>query len=190
MEKEIVTMLSLKNRDILMNELDSAVRTHLLDSLTEACKSILFVEDEKYCEAVAEDFENYKYYSENGTSQYWHYKKNGDIDAIHSVSDLLQSEYYKKHFKYDHYHIVEKHFPDEWKMFIYAGDTHVRGKLPILKSKEGEVMNAVFEHMLRYKRTMGKCVFVDYFHSPFEYLSDEEIAEEYESILAQYKQKE
>ena len=103
------------------------------------------------------------------------------------MSDFLQSEYYKKLFKFDNYHIVEKNFPKKWKMFIYAGDTCVRGKLPVLKSKEKEIMNDLFKHMLRYQRTMGMSIFVDYFETQFYCLSYDEIIEEYKKLLKEYK---
>ena len=74
-------------------------------------------------------------------------------------------------------------------MFIYPGDTHVRGKLPVLKTKEKEIMNVIFEYMLRCKSTMGKCIYVTHFVSPFSSLSHEEIVAGYEEIFEKYKPK-
>lgn len=75
-------------------------------------------------------------------------------------------------------------------MFVSPEDTHVRGKLSVLKTKEKEIMNVIFEHMLRYKSKMEKCIYMIRFVSPFSSLSHGEIVAEYEEILDKYKQKE
>lgn len=187
-ENEILKLLSDENRKKL-DVLEEGIRKRIVRSLCYTYQSITFVDKKDYYEALQKDYSDYLYFHEHRWEQYSEYRKNGSIDAIHNLNDLFTSDYYNKHFKFEDYHILEKDFPDEWKMFVYPGDTHVRGKLPVLKKKEKEIMNVIFEHMLRHQRTMGMSGFVDYFESPFYYLSHEEIIAEYEKLLKKYKQK-
>lgn len=188
-EKEILELLSDKNKK-KFDELEEYFKKRIVESLCYTYQSIRFVDEKNYYEALLKDYSDYLYFYENRWKQYSEYKENGSIDAIHNLNDLFSSDYYNKHFKFEDYPILEKDFPDEWKMFVYPGDMHVRGKLPVLKTKEKEIMNVIFEHMLRYPRTMGISGFIDYFQSPFSYLEHEEIVAEYDKLLQEYKPKE
>lgn len=188
-EKEILKLLSYKNRK-KFDALEEDIRKRIVESLCYTYQSITFVDKKDYYEVLKRDYMDYLYFHEHRWEQYSEYRENGSIDAIHNLNDLFTSNYYNKHFKFGDYHVLEKDFPNEWKMFVYPGDTHVRGKLPVLKSQEKEIMNVIFKHMLRYQRTMGMAGFVDYFASPFYCLSHEEIIAEYEEILKKYKPKE
>lgn len=181
--KEMLKLLSLKNRYILMQKLNLDERERLIKSLAEAYQSILFVSKKDFYDALKKDFEDYKYYYKNHGTQYFYYKENGSIDLIHNMDDLLGSEYYRKHLKFDNYYAVEKDFPEDLKMFIYAGDTFVRGKLPILKHKEKYIMNIIFRHMLKYKDFMGKKCSIKYIHTPFYSFSHEDVVKEYEKLI-------
>lgn len=185
-EKEILELLSPENRKKL-DVLEEDIRKRIIQSLCYTYQSIKFVDKEDYYEALKNDYSDYLYFHEHRWEQYSEYRKNGSIDAIHNLNSLFSSDYYNKHFKFEYYPVLEKDFPDEWKMFVNPGDTHVRGKLPVLKTKEKEIMNVIFEYMLRYQRTMGRSGFVDYFESPFYCLSHEEIIAGYKGILTEYK---
>lgn len=187
-EKEILELLSDENKK-KFDELEEKHKKRIIESLCYTYQSIHFVDEENYYESLQKDYLDYLYFYKNRWKQYSEYRENGSIDAIHNLNDLFTSNYYNKHFKFEDYPILEKDFPDEWKMFVYPGDMHVRGKLPVLKTKEKEIMNVIFEHMLRYPRTMGMSGFVDYFKSPFSYLEHEEIVAEYEKLLQEYKPK-
>lgn len=188
-EKEILELLSPENRKKL-DVLETGIRKRIIRSLCYTYQSIAFVEKENYYEALRKDYSDYLYFHKHRWEQYSEYRKNGSIDKIHNLNDLFSSDYYNKHFKFEDYPVMEKDFPDEWKMFVYPGDTHVRGKLPILKTKEKEIMNVIFNHMLKYQRTMGRSGFADYFTSPFSRLSHEDIIAGYEGILTEYKPRE
>jgi hypothetical protein len=187
-EKEILKLLSHKNRK-KFDTLEEDSKKRIAESLCYAYQSITFVDKKDYYEALKKDYLDYLYFHEHRWEQYSEYRENGDIDAIHNLNDLFASDYYNKHFKFEDYPVLEKDFPDEWKMFVYPGDTHVIGKLPILKTKEKEIMNIIFEHMLRYKSTMGKCIYITRFVSPFSSLSHEEIVAGYEELWEKYKPK-
>lgn len=185
-EKKILKLLSLKNKYILTNKLDSDTKERIIRSLVEAYESITFVKKENYYNVIKKDLEDFNYYYNNSLEQYEYYKNNG-YNAIHNMSDLFQSEYYKKHLKFERYHVVEKSTSDKWKMFICVDDTCIRGKFPVLKSQEKEIMNVIFEYMLKYKSSMGKSCEILYFVSPFYFLSYEDIIMEYEKLLKKYE---
>ncbi|GFI18067.1 hypothetical protein IMSAGC009_03239 [Lachnospiraceae bacterium] len=130
-EKEILKLLSHKNRK-KFDTLEEDIKKRIAGSLCYAYQSITFVDKKDYYEALKKDYLDYLYFHEHRWEQYSEYRENGDIDAIHNLNDLFASDYYNKHFKFEDYPVLEKDFPDEWKMFVYPGDTHVRGKLPIL----------------------------------------------------------
>lgn len=188
-EKEILKLLSCNNRK-KFKALEEKIRMRIVESLCYTYQSITFADTKDYYEVLKKDYMDYLCFYEHKWEQYSEYRGNGSIDAIHNLNDLFTSDYYKKHFKFEDYCICEKNFPGEWKMFVYPGDTHVRGKLPVLKTQEKEIMNVIFEHMLRYQRTMGMSGFVDYFESPFYSLSHGEIVSGYKEILEKYKTEE
>ena len=64
-EKEILKLLSLRNRYILMKELDSESKNKFMRSLVEAYESIMFVDKEVYYNTIKNDLEDYKYHYEN-----------------------------------------------------------------------------------------------------------------------------
>lgn len=134
-EKEILKLLSHKNRK-KFDTLEEDIKKRIAGSLCYAYQSITFVDKKDYYEALKKDYLDYLYFYEYRWEQYSEYRENGDIDAIHNLNDLFTSDYYNKYFKFEDYYVWEKDFPAEWRMFVYPGDTHVRGKLPVLKIKE------------------------------------------------------
>lgn len=188
-EREILKLLSHKNRK-KFDALREDIRKQIVESLCYTYQSITFINKKDYYEALKKDYSDYLYFHEHRWEQYSEYRENGCIDEIHNLNDLFESDYYNKHFKFEDYYVWEKDFPDEWRMFVYPGDTHVRGKLPILKTKKKEVINVIFQHMLRYQRTMGISGHADHFVSSFYRLSHEQIIAGYEEILEKYKPKE
>ncbi len=188
-EKEILKLLSYKNRK-KFEALEEDIRKRIAKSLYYTYQSITFVDKKGYYDALKKDYSDYLYFYEHRWEQYKEFRNSGAIDAIHNLNDLFTSDYYNKHFKFDDYPVLEKDFPDEWKMFVYPGDTHVRGKLPVLQTKEKEIMNVIFEHMLRYKSKIGRSMYITHFVSPFSSLSHEKIVAGYKEILDKYKPKE
>lgn len=56
----------------------------------------------------------------------------------------------------------------------------------VLKTQEKEMMNVIFEPMLRYQRIMGMSGFIDYFESSFYCLTYDEIIMRYAEILEKW----
>lgn len=186
-EKEILKLLSYTNRKKFAS-LEEDIKKRIVESLDYAYRSIVFVDKKDYYEAVKQDYKDYLYFYEHRWEQYKEFRNSGAIDAIHGLDNFFSSEYYRKHSKFEDYPVLEKDFPDKWKMFVYPGNTHVRGKLPVLKAKEKKIVNVIFEHILKYKQTMG-AFSVTSFVSQFCYLSHEEIIAGYEEILEKYRPK-
>lgn len=166
-------------------------KEEVLEVLVRFHKSIIFSDEKNYYQVVEADYKNYladksKYYIDI-------------MDVIEETKrqrvtgDFFHHEYYLyclKFVGYNGYEYLNKEVKEEYRPFINAGNSGIYGRLPILKSKEKEIINEAFRILFHHFEEYCGGMHTDYMSKedcPYEYVGKEGIIELYEKILAQYE---
>lgn len=198
-EKYIYSLLTAENKIKLaarcarsrFNKIFYISKSDILKILLRFHQSIIFSDEENYWSVLNLDYQNYL----ADKSKY----QNDIMDVLKKTKrqrvtgEFFRHEYYLCFLKFQDnngYENLNKAVREEYRPFINAGNSGIYGRLPILKSKEKEIINEAFRILFHHFHEYSGWYWTDYMpkeNYPYTYVGKEGVIELYEKMLAQYE---
>lgn len=161
----------------------------VLDDLIKFHQTTTFANEENYYDIILEDLNNYladKTEYCKIFSQVMEEKR-----AERRTGEFYKDNYYLGFLKFDDtYEWLNKEAKEEYKPFICAKNSGISGRIPILKTKEKEIINEAFRLLyINFDEYGGACHtdYMDMDKYPYQYIGKEGMIKLYNKFLEEAK---